>query len=52
MIIGIVVAAAMVIIRMVGEHRLQRFLNRIMHFKHKPEKEKLAGDSLVTNNQS
>jgi hypothetical protein len=52
LIIGSAVAIAMVIIRLVGEQRLQRFLNRIMSLKRKPEAKELTGDSLVTDNQS
>ena len=52
LIIGTTVALAMVIIRLVGEQRLQRFLIRIIGFKHKPEAEKLTRDSLVPDNQS
>ena len=52
LIIGTTVAAAIVIVRLVGERRLQRFLNRVLNFKRRPEAEKLTGDSLVTDNQS
>lgn len=52
LIIGTTVAAVIVIIRLVGEQRLQRFLNRIMNFKRRPEAEKLTGDSLVTDNRA
>jgi len=52
LIIGTTVAVAMLIIRLVGEQRLQRFLNRLVNFKRKPEAEKMAGDSLVPDNQS
>jgi hypothetical protein len=51
LIIGTAIAIAMVIIRLVGEHRLQRFLNRIMRLKRKPEAKELTGDALVTDNQ-
>ncbi|MGD9172789.1 MAG: hypothetical protein PVF29_01430 [Desulfobacterales bacterium] len=52
LIIGTTVAAAMVIIRLIGEQRLQRFLNRIMNFKRRPEAEKLTEDAFLPNNQS
>ena len=52
LIIGTTVAAVMVIIRLIGERRLQRFLNRIMNFKRRPEAEKLTGDTFLTDNQS
>jgi len=43
-------AAAMVIIRLVGERRLQCFLNRIMNLKIKTKADKLSGDPLVSDN--
>lgn len=49
-IIGTTMAAAMVIIRLVGERRLQRFLNRIMNLKIKTKADKLTGESLVSDN--
>jgi len=49
-IIGTTMAAAMVIIRLVGERRLQCFLNRIMNLKIKTKADKLSGDPLVSDN--
>jgi hypothetical protein len=51
-IIGITVAAAMVIIRLIGERKLQRFLNRILKFKRKPPAENLTADSFLPDNQT
>ena len=49
-IIGTTMAAAMLIIRLVGEQRLQRFLNRIINLKIKTKADKLTGESLVSDN--
>ena len=51
-IIGITVAAAMVIIRLIGERKLQRFLNRILNFKRKPPAENLTAESFIPDNQT
>ena len=51
-IIGAVVALAILIIRVVGEHRLQRFLNLLPIFRHRPKSEKLIGDAFLPNNRS
>ena len=52
LIIGTTVAVAMLVIRLVGEQRLQRFLIRLMNFKRKSEAEKMTANSLVPDNQS
>ena len=52
LIIGIMVAAAMVMIRLVGEQRLQSFLIRVICFKRRSEAEELTADTFVPDNQS
>jgi hypothetical protein len=49
LIIGTTAAAAMVIIRLIGEQRLQRFLNRVMNFKRRPEAEKVTAKTFLSN---
>jgi hypothetical protein len=51
LIIGTTVAAAMMVIRLVGEPRLQRFLNRLISFKGNTKVEKLADNTFVPDNQ-
>lgn len=52
LIIGTTVAAAMLIIRLVGEQRLEQFLIKLMHFKRKTDAKKVPVDTLVSDNQS
>ena len=51
-IIGVIAAAAMLIIRLVGEQRLQRFLDMIFQFKRKKKPEKVTTEIFVPDNKS
>jgi hypothetical protein len=50
--IGIAVAGMLIIIRLVGEKRLQRFLNFILFFKHREPELDLASEALAPENRS
>ena len=51
-VIGVTVACAMLIIRLVGEHRLQRFLNKLFQLKPKEKPENLAADVFMPDKQT
>lgn len=50
--IGMLVAGAMLIIRLAGEQRVQKFLDVIFQFKRKEKAEKLTTERCVPDNQS
>jgi hypothetical protein len=50
--IGITVASMLLIIRLVGEIRLQRFLNFILFFKHRKPELELVSEALAPENRS
>ena len=51
-LIGATVAGAMLIIRLVGEQRLQRVLNMLFLFRRRPKVEKLNTEAFVPDNQT
>ena len=50
-IIGLIAAGAMLIIRLVGEQRVQKFLNLLFQFKRKHKSDKLTTKRFVPDNQ-
>jgi len=50
--IGTAVAGMLLIIRLVGEKRLQRFLNFILFFKRRAPELDLVSEALVPENRS
>jgi hypothetical protein len=50
--IGTAVAGMLLIIRLVGEKRLQRFLNFMLLFKHREPELDLVSESLAPENRS
>jgi hypothetical protein len=51
-IIGLIAAGAMLLIRLVGEQRLQKFLNLLFQYKRKHKSDKLTTESFVPDNRS
>ncbi len=51
-IIGVIAAAAMLIIRLVGEQKLQNLLNMTFQFKRKKKAEKMSTKRFVPEKQS
>ena len=51
LLIGTTVAVAMAVIRLIGERNLQRFLNKLIRVKHRPQAENLAADFFVSDNK-
>jgi hypothetical protein len=51
-IIGLIAAGAMITIRLVGEQRLQKFLNLMFQSKRKHKSDKLTTERFVPHNQS
>ena len=51
-IIGATVALLILAIRVVGEQRLQRFLNLIPIFRRRPEVEDLISETFITDSRS
>jgi hypothetical protein len=49
-IIGLIAAGAMLMIRLVGEQRLQKFLNFMFQFKRKHKSDKLRTERFVPDN--
>ena len=50
--IGALAALAMLLIRLVGENRLQHGLNRLIHLRRKSNKDNLSPDHMVPENRS
>lgn len=51
-VIGVTVAGAMLIIRIVGERRLQRFINKLFQLKPKVKPEDMPTDVFMPDNQT